>query len=279
MPRFKSSTSAFTLVELLVVIAIIAILAAILFPVFARARENARRASCQSNLKQIGLAILQYTQDYDERTPRGEIFAFGSPAKACATAQPGPIYNNFDNDGPMWMTYILPYTKNSQIYYCPSGPTLAEGTEWKANVLKDPLQSFSYAYNPYILSQDEWEVGSGKPLSSGLPDCDIANPAKAAQSILIARFTTPSVNAMICDRGEVDRQGMQLYSSGAPSGINVRKGPQIDPTTASGLKYGTNPSLRHFEGANYLYVDGHVKWLSHESYKKSVPQILWGGIQ
>lgn len=62
--------SGFTLIELLVVIAIIAILAAILFPVFARARENARRASCMSNLKQVSLAIMQYTQDYDERYPR-----------------------------------------------------------------------------------------------------------------------------------------------------------------------------------------------------------------
>src|SRR5690606_1337372 len=63
----RKDRHAFTLIELLVVIAIIAILAAILFPVFARARENARRTSCQSNLKQMGLAIMQYTQDYDER--------------------------------------------------------------------------------------------------------------------------------------------------------------------------------------------------------------------
>jgi len=65
----RNNKSAFTLIELLVVIAIISILAAILFPVFGRARENARRASCMSNLKQIGLAIMQYTQDYDEKYP------------------------------------------------------------------------------------------------------------------------------------------------------------------------------------------------------------------
>ena len=68
-PTHAKTRSAFTLIELLVVIAIIAILAAILFPVFARARENARRSSCQSNLKQIGLGVLQYTQDYDEFYP------------------------------------------------------------------------------------------------------------------------------------------------------------------------------------------------------------------
>jgi prepilin-type processing-associated H-X9-DG protein len=83
----------------LVVIAIIAILAAILFPVFARARENARRASCQSNLKQIGLATLQYTQDYDEYFPQG--------------IQP-PLYVR------IWPDLIEPYAKSSQIFLCPS---------------------------------------------------------------------------------------------------------------------------------------------------------------
>ncbi len=71
--RVKNVSKAFTLIELLVVIAIIAILAAILFPVFARARENARRSSCESNVKQIMLGVLQYAQDYDEKYPTAYI--------------------------------------------------------------------------------------------------------------------------------------------------------------------------------------------------------------
>src|SRR5436853_4324942 len=93
----KKRKAAFTLIELLVVIAIIAILAAILFPVFSRARENARRASCQSNLKQIGLGIFQYIQDYDEKYP---------PAVGGGVAASG-------NYG--WADEIQPYLKSTQI--------------------------------------------------------------------------------------------------------------------------------------------------------------------
>lgn len=94
----------FTLIELLVVIAIIAILAAILFPVFARARENARRSSCQSNLKQIGLAIFQYSQDYDEKFPT---------LYTCFDAACSPNYD-------YWGTLVQPYLKSNQILVCPS---------------------------------------------------------------------------------------------------------------------------------------------------------------
>ncbi len=102
---------AFTLIELLVVIAIIAILAAILFPVFARARENARRASCQSNLKQIGLGVLQYVQDYDERYPvSNNLSGAGSP------------YSTVDkpNTNNNWIAATQPYIKSWQIFLCPS---------------------------------------------------------------------------------------------------------------------------------------------------------------
>ena len=83
----KQHRRGFTLIELLVVIAIIAILAAILFPVFARARENARRASCQSNLKQLGLAIMQYVQDYDERPMNGHSYDSATWGSGTATGR------------------------------------------------------------------------------------------------------------------------------------------------------------------------------------------------
>ena len=94
----RKSFRAFTLIELLVVIAIIAILASILFPVFARARENARRSSCQSNQKQIGLGVIQYSQDYDERLP---LTSYGATNIA-------------------WTNGAQPYMKSTQMFRCPS---------------------------------------------------------------------------------------------------------------------------------------------------------------
>ncbi len=98
----------FTLIELLVVIAIIAILAAILFPVFARAREKARQSSCLSNVKQIALGVLMYAQDYDER-----LLAYRSETVKIS-----------------WVTLIDPYVKNSQVWYCPSYGNVGVGYGW-----------------------------------------------------------------------------------------------------------------------------------------------------
>jgi prepilin-type N-terminal cleavage/methylation domain-containing protein/prepilin-type processing-associated H-X9-DG protein len=123
----QAGSSGFTLIELLVVIAIIAILAAILFPVFARARENARKASCASNLKQIGLGLMQYVQDYDGRWPyNGDA---NSGPSSTLFAYPGFIANG-----------LQPYVKSRQLFRCPS----------RQNGWSDPNngnQPVSYEYN------------------------------------------------------------------------------------------------------------------------------------
>ena len=108
----RRSAGGFTLIELLVVIAIVAILAAILFPVFSRARENARKSTCQSNLKQVGLALRAYMQDYDETTPwyvNGHDITW-NPTWSYAAAQTN-LY---------WGWFLLPYTRNTAIFNCPS---------------------------------------------------------------------------------------------------------------------------------------------------------------
>ena len=112
------SRNAFTLIELLVVIAIIAILAAILFPVFAQAREKARSVSCLSNFKQLGTAFTMYLQDYDEKVlPRYQ---------ACPSTGPAPT-----PDAPTLWTYTLqPYIKNKQLFVCPSSTMSKYGETW-----------------------------------------------------------------------------------------------------------------------------------------------------
>jgi prepilin-type N-terminal cleavage/methylation domain-containing protein len=115
----KQRKTGFTLIELLVVIAIIAILASILFPVFARARESARRTSCLSNLKQLGLGVQMYTQDYDERVPP-------------AYQYNGPTANELYS----WMALIMPYVKSAQVCVCPSWSN--EGAYGEANADRTP---------------------------------------------------------------------------------------------------------------------------------------------
>lgn len=212
----------FTLIELLVVVSIIALLAAILFPVFSRARENARRASCQSNLKQINLGLMQYAQDCDDTLPH---FTFDATF----------------NDA---LVRLWPYTKNEQILRCPSDPTSDPPSDISSFYIWSKMYS-SFIVCSYRTTRDH-DVPSTAPNGAywgvisyyGVNFADIPAPAET-----IAAGEGRGSN----DEGGADRtpviqrlsaEPTRFYSEDATEGV----------------------TRRHFEGANYLFADGHVKW-------------------
>ena len=151
----KARRSAFTLIELLVVIAIIAILAAILFPVFARARENARRSSCQSNLKQIALGFAQYTQDYDERYPNSVL--------------PSPA------DSPGWAFALQPYIKSEQLFQCPSNTVSPPDSAAFPTLL---ARAASPTFSDYYMNGNLGLPASGSnPAGYGVSESSLTNTA------------------------------------------------------------------------------------------------------
>jgi len=147
--RALKSHRGFTLIELLVVIAIISILAAILFPVFSRARENARRTSCMSNLKQIGLGIMQYTQDYDERYP---IQANSFNRNYSTPATPTEANN--------WIRHIHPYVKSWQLFLCPSAKPATSSSPSTDYMVPSGTNNTNYQGNGVIFRTDGLSIAA-----------------------------------------------------------------------------------------------------------------------
>jgi prepilin-type N-terminal cleavage/methylation domain-containing protein/prepilin-type processing-associated H-X9-DG protein len=200
--RKPSGSKGFTLIELLVVIAIIAILAAILFPVFARARENARKSTCQSNLKQMATAAMQYAQDYDETLMRH----FINPSSG--------IYG--------WVWLLQPYVKNTGIFTCPSKPS----AKWNGSATT--FSGFGYGY--FACNN----VPNGAPSLIARPLAEIKAPADV---VMFSDSSSDNYYVIDWDDARVDDNGEV-------------------------------PEARHSEGANFAFVDGHVKWVKDGAYAK-----------
>ncbi|MDQ3812610.1 MAG: DUF1559 domain-containing protein [Armatimonadota bacterium] len=239
----------FTLIELLVVIAIIAILAAILFPVFARARENARKSSCQSNMKQIALGFKQYIGDFDERYPLVLV--------TLNTAGSGAPYG--------WADALQPYLRSSQIYQCPSelntpntNPSQNGYSDyWMNGWLNVKPSAVVLGINEAALSASALTIlagdgaGQAGTLPTGQPASDVEGTARYNQ----------------CGNAAGNTGAITGYSTGAGNTSGL-----CDPAASALVTAAANylpAAQQHLEGANYAYADGHVKWLKGNSSTNS----------
>ena len=228
----KSSKRGFTLIELLVVIAIIAILAAILFPVFSKARDKARQASCLSNLKQLGLAIVMYTEDYDGTYPMAWEGSYQG-----ITVYPYCHYST-------WVQEIYPYVNNADIFWCPGdswGKLLpgADGTSVLSTDFADCAPMFTgglqqkpidYIYNTNFF---------------GLPDSGCTDPADT----FIMWDTT------FCFWGGSWTSAAADPSVTVPIWDGYARMMRMEP--------GNSPIIGgHSGGLNFAFADGHAKWVS-----------------
>ncbi len=289
--KFASSKnrSAFTLIELLVVIAIIAILAAILFPVFARARENARKSSCQSNLKQIGIASMQYSQDYDEALYPHRFNAVG--ANPFLTANGGqfpgtgtgstPDVTGTSKDRIFWISLLQPYIKSTQVFICPSNPNgwagggpddcAATGCGGKGYGGEN-----SYAHNDFLSPAGNFAGTGGTPFVVKLAQIQsvsttvavldgsyygaFPNMTTGTGSVTVSGAGT-SLSAFATDAGS---QYANYYGNIGNNKWSYNAGVFQDNETAG--------AQRHMGMVNVLYVDGHVKAVRTEKITNDLCQ-------
>jgi prepilin-type N-terminal cleavage/methylation domain-containing protein/prepilin-type processing-associated H-X9-DG protein len=227
MRKLRRPIRAFTLIELLVVIAIIAILAAILFPVFAQAREKARQSMCLSNMKQLGLALTLYVQDYDE------VLAYCWLPPADLGSKKG-VRNPRT---PTWRSMLYPYTKNLAIHHCPSAPS---HNSWQPNTRE-------WGTTGYAANMVHWPAGSPKPPWSWPQGVTAANDTDVDMTLAEVRSAAETI--LFTDYDDHNDDPLALTDS-------TRQHDYLRGVTRPVDK----GYRRHNDGASYVYLDGHVKW-------------------
>jgi len=240
----------FTLIELLVVIAIIAILAAILFPVFGKARENGRKAACGSNMKQIGAAILQYTSDYDEHLPLSGV----------AVSEPPILTGNLDYIA--WTDAILPYIRNEQVFKCPSmrdrpisrldkqAGMFASTSIINGRLLGLGQSEVKRPSNVAMLSDGGRNFGDAVEPVNNRREFRFTIAGDNAFAVAENSSTDPTVTLASVADGGANRKGMCQGGNLCGACQNASVKPCEKSAAALHNDYGT-----------YIYADGHVKAL------------------
>ena len=231
----------FTLIELLVVIAIIAILAAILFPVFQKVRENARRTSCASNQKQIGIALIQYVQDSDETFPLAAFVMPGTTPYPLSPLGSGIV----DAQRFGWVEAVYPFVKSKQVFSCPD---VANGALWSGGSYSTWSIGINYGLNGWIANYqyNRNNSGDGTHVGNG--------------SSTLAQFDFPSATIMLSEIGDgsSDSYVSEYFAQGYGGDYN-NDWITSNQSTASNSPNSVN---KHSDGSNYAFVDGHVKFIA-----------------
>lgn len=246
MFTLRTRFTGFTLVELLVVIAIIGLLVALLFPLFARARERSRTTACLSNQKQLWFAAMQYVQDNDETYPLQTDNANGTGVSATGdeTAAYSPQDGRFD---PTWMGGIQAYIKNVEAGVCPSA-YIWEGPILPMSDAPTPHSRTSYSYNGLLGSLPKGMLFHNTPPQT-LPVAAVAGVGRPAETMLFE------------DMGQV------LPRSQPIPRFNYEQWTDLAYSTFLEKNFGLHS---HNEGLNICYADGHTKWLHRDQATRNV---------